>query len=245
MRKIAIFVEGLAEQIFVREMLLRVYGYTNVGIQCYKLHAQRDEKAPYPFPNGGDAGPEEQDNYYMIVNVEGENMVLSAIKSRITRLQDVGFEKIIGLRDMYCDEYHRHSKRQIDNSVSERFIRGHDKQIELIPHQELIRFFFAIMEVEAWFLGFEEIFSRIDPKLTTSYIREQTGIDLTNDPETTIYHPAEAIRQIFLLIDKTYKKHEHEISSIIDTLTKEDYLLLAENSSHCSTFKCFYNELIT
>ena len=40
-RKVALFVEGLAEQVFVRDFLIKWYDWdgSKVGLTCYKLHA--------------------------------------------------------------------------------------------------------------------------------------------------------------------------------------------------------------
>jgi hypothetical protein len=66
-----------------------------------------------------------------------------------------------------------------------------------------------------------------------------------HDPEITIYHPAKETGRILGLIGQSYKKHEHDISSLIDHIQKDDYLYLAYKSPFCSSFSTFYNDLIS
>ena len=51
MRKIVLFVEGQAEQIFIREMLLRRYDYdaNNLSIRCLRLVAEKLESDYHEF----------------------------------------------------------------------------------------------------------------------------------------------------------------------------------------------------
>ena len=71
MKKVAVFVEGQAELILVRELLLKMYDYQNIGIDCYNLICDNLDEAPYKYGNM------EANNYYMIVNVGNDNSVLS------------------------------------------------------------------------------------------------------------------------------------------------------------------------
>ena len=61
-RKIALFVEGQGELIFLREFLFRWYQFdTNrVGVTCYSLQAQRFNPVPYPI------GDEQSENFFQI-----------------------------------------------------------------------------------------------------------------------------------------------------------------------------------
>lgn len=53
MRKVVLFVEGQAEQIFIREMLLRRYVYDAkiVCIRCLQLIAEQLKFAEFDFPD--------------------------------------------------------------------------------------------------------------------------------------------------------------------------------------------------
>ena len=88
-RKLAVFVEGQTELIFVREFLKQWYNYdaNTVGFDCYNLLANEFCDAAYSY------GSEESDNYFFLVNVGNDNSVLSSIIARMKFLQN---------KDMCC-----------------------------------------------------------------------------------------------------------------------------------------------
>lgn len=83
-RKLAVFVEGQTELIFVREFLKQWYNYdaNMVGFDCYKLLANEFCDAEYRYGN------EESENYFFIVNVGNDGSVLSSIKKRMVFTDD-------------------------------------------------------------------------------------------------------------------------------------------------------------
>lgn len=237
MSKTAVFVEGKAELIFIREFLLKMCDLDKLGIACYELRSESMKKVPFHYPEDTEKR-NSADDFYMIVNVGGDTKVLSTIKKRLTDLYNAGFEKIIGIRDMYCDDYH-HScgkSREINPEINKRFIEGTQTTISKLENPDKIKFFFATMEIEAWFLGIPTLFINIDPTLTIERILEETGIDLNKDPETTIYHPAKELGIILELTGKTYKKHESEIERISSKIQYDDYEALFSDETKCSTF---------
>jgi hypothetical protein len=173
MRRFAIFVEGQTELITVRELLRRKFDYF-VSIECRALFKNGElRKTPYDLNN-----PDAQ-FHFQIINVGNDNAVLSRILRREKQMWSAGYERIIGLRDMYSKAY-RDFSSQIDHEITQRFIDGHN---EIVRSQsecpEKIMICFAIMEIEAWFLGMYQIFEKLDKSLTAEYIKAQTGIDLT------------------------------------------------------------------
>ena len=70
MKKVAVFVEGQAELILVRELLIKMYNYQNVGINCYNLICDNLQYTPHPY------GDKTAQNYYMIVNVGNDKQTL-------------------------------------------------------------------------------------------------------------------------------------------------------------------------
>lgn len=239
MKKIAVFVEGQAELILVREMLLRMYDYQNVGINCYNLICDNLQYTPHPY------GDKTTQNYYMIVNVGNDNSVLSKIFARVSGLYKKGFTKIIGLRDVYGDVYKKYNNgtRNINLELIEKFKNVAQYEIDKKKWTQYIKLHFAIMEVEAWFIGFNK-FEHINATLSNDFIKSKLKYDLENDdPEITYYHPAKVMGDIYGLIGSKYDKHESDVSSLVNCLEKEDYKNLI-NSFKCSTFTSFVQELL-
>lgn len=239
-RKIAIFVEGQAEYIFVRDFLNAWYGYdTNtLGVECYEFRSSRANDIPYPV------GSRNSEYFYQIYNVGNDRSVLSKMLKEAGRLKNAGFHLVIGLRDMFGDDYHKEVKsRSIDQEVSQRFIDGYRKTIIDSCYRDILRFHFAIMEVEAWFLGMYRFLTTIDESLTPDLIMREIGLDVTADSEVIYYHPAKVIDDIYKLAGKQYGKHESDVQKITASLSKEDYLNLM-NSNKCRSFGDFANDVL-
>lgn len=239
MKKVAVFVEGQAELILVRELLLKMYDYQNVGINCYNLISNKLQYTPYPH------GDETLPNYYMIINVGNDNSVLSSMISRFEGLHKKGFTKIIGLRDVYGDVYKKHNNgsKNINSELIEKLKNAAQNEIDTKNLSQYIKLHFAIMEVEAWFIGFN-IFERIDAKLSNDFIKSKLNYDLEeNDPEITYYHPAKIMGDIYGLIGSKYDKHQSDVSALVSCLEKADFMNLIK-SIKCSTFTSFVRELL-
>lgn len=242
-RKIAIFVEGDTELIFVRHFLNTWYNYDAnlLGFECYKLQSNNKNTVPYPI------GDRNSENFYEIIIVGNDNSVLSKIFSRAEELGNSGFSSIIGLRDMYCEKYHKASShgRVISASLNEKFISAAQKEISLskLSNRQDIQLHFAIMEVEAWLLGMNRLPMLIETSLTAEDIKERLKIDMSQDPETSFYHPAVVLSNIFNLGGKSYDKHKNEIEKIISQLMREDFEQLY-CSGKCQSFKQFMDAIV-
>lgn len=235
MIKTVVFVEGQTELIFVRELLLKVFQYQDIKLDCYELFSKTERKTDFPFsdPNAS--------YYFQIVNVGNDNSVLSRMLAREGRLKESGFKRIIGLRDMYSERYRKNcSKPQtIDKDLNNRFLDEHRKQIK----SDDMFISFAIMEIEAWLLAFRNSLERMNPKLTRYFIQEQLNIDLEEtDPEETFFQPTKILDSIFRLVGMEYKKEKGEINSIVGYIERDDYFQLMEGGK-CNSFKEFYNYL--
>ena len=243
MRKVAIFVEGQTEQIFVRECLLRLWEYQNVQLECRTLFTDHQYNyAEYDFPNP-DAG-----FHFEIINVGNDNAVLPRILRREQYLWNQGFELILGLRDMYSKDYRElnaNSPGKINVELIQKFLQGAAATVKAKSSRpEKIVIHFAIMEVEAWFIGMYHYLERHHEMLTTDHIHLELGFDLQNcDPETDVYHPTDTLDSIYRLIGERYGKSRGEIEAILAHLQKEDLRGLAI-SGKCASFARFHTDLL-
>ncbi|SFE92160.1 protein of unknown function [Chitinophaga sp. CF118] len=235
MTRTAVFVEGQTELIFVRELLLKVFEYQNISLECFNLFTDTNfHPTDYAFPNPDAA------HFFQIINVGNDKSVLTRILKRESYLKNAGFQRIIGLRDMYSGEYRDLVKNQsIDNDINQKFIDGHRSQIKSGD----IFFSFAIMEIESWLLGLRRSFERMDNRLTPEFINEHVGFDLnTVDPEKTFFHPADNVHDIFQLVGQRYSKSKGDINALVSHIERNDYIELLE-STKCNSFKEFYGSL--
>jgi hypothetical protein len=237
MRKTAIFVEGHTELVFVREYLLKSYAYQDISIECYTLF--RDDSfntTEYPYRD------ENASNFFQIINVGNDNAVLTRLLNREEYLWNVGFQRIIGLRDMYSKNYREDIAVSgvIDKQLNIDTIEAVDKTLQSKAKQpSKIDFCFAIMESESWILGFHNCFEKMNPQLTSAYIKEQLGFDLaTIDPETTFFHPAKIMEKIYTLAGQNYNKSKGNTEAIMSVLENRDFSNLS-NSGKCQSFRAF------
>lgn len=238
MRKVAIFTEGQTELIFVRDFLLRILDLSKLSLECWELLAHRLSRVSYPYscPN-----PE---IHFMIIDAHGDEGVLSSISEREKNLiEKGGYEKIIGLRDMYSEAYKKLSPGVINDSVTNRLIQSYNLTIQNMIYSNKIQLHLAIMEIEAWFLAMYNIFQRIDSLLTVEYIEEKLGFNLRRiDPQKEFYKPSNQVGDVFLLSGRQYDKQESDIENITSKMILADFDGATEND-RCKCFDAFYQEL--
>jgi len=239
MKKVAIFVEGQSELIFVRRLLESIIDLNRLSYECFKLHNNDLRKVPYVYR------PINAKVLFLIVNSQGDCEVLTAIKEREKYLFVNGYEKIIGLRDMYCDYYDKHSHSLISDTVSRRIIENVHKELKKMSQPEKIAIYFSIMELEAWFLSMYSVFPKINNLLSIEFIEDKLGYNLRDtDPQTKFYRPSIAVKKIFQLCGIKYDKSNHDIEMIMAKTDKIDFQIATENG-RCRSLSGFYDELKT
>lgn len=224
MRKVAVYVEGQTEYLFVREFLQAWFEYdpSKLSFNCNRLRAEKAFEIPYPFK-----GIETCENYFEITDVGNDNTVLSKILKNESFLKSAGFEVVIGLRDMFSKEYRKANERssEISQDLNRKFIEGAKEALGYKKTEIEIKLHFAIMEVEAWILAMMEEFPS------------------DKDPETTVYHPAEELKKICRDSGGDYDKHEEQVMALLSRFKKDDYLRLLE-SGRCASFREFVSGLM-
>ena len=140
MRKVALFVEGQTEYIFVRELLLKWYEYdpNQLGLECFSLKGDELKPLHRSF------GSRDSESYYQIINVGNDERVLGYLIDHSRRMYDKGFTLIMGLRDMYCEKYRKACKdRMIHEELNQRFIRAANEVISNNPNAAHISMHFC------------------------------------------------------------------------------------------------------
>ena len=236
MKKIAIFVEGQGEQIFIRNLLFHLIDPSKFSFRCVKLCAGTVRDALYQFQNPN------AEIHFQILNVQGDGGVLGAIRELEELLFSKGFTRIIGLRDMYSEAYRKRS-REIDDQVTQEFVDRTNETIAQMSNAERIRLHFSIMELEAWWLSMYNLFSKIDARLTQRFIEEELSYDLSKiDPQKVFFHPAREVEKIFELIGSRYDKSRDDVEKITSKIDVSDISNAAENN-RCNSFSKFCEEL--
>jgi len=201
------------------------------------LHAGKLNSVPWDTRNPN------AEVHFRLINVQNDAKVVSAINEREKQLFGEGFDKIIGLRDMYSRLYKKRSPGAIDIGVNEAFICGANSSVNRMSEPDKISIHFSIMELESWWLSMHNLFQKIDSKLTTSYIKNELGYELSSiDVEKCFFHPASELTKILLLANIEYKKKLADVESITAHIDLQDILDAVENN-RCSSFKVFFDDL--
>lgn len=204
LRKLAVFVEGKTELKFIERMVLEVAGRHNVLIETREVFG--GATVPRSMVTLQSATARNTESYFvLIVNCQGDHQVKTRIVEEHQNLTNTGYEKIIGMRDVFPDFSEAEIPKLRRGLMM--YIRGN-----LIP----VEFVLSVMEIEAWFLGELNHFPLIDPALSIDNIRNVTGLDLHTDLSKR-ENPASDLKAIYDIAGIEYKKGAET------TLEKLDY----------------------
>ena len=79
------------------------------------------------------------------------------------------------------------------------------------------------MEIETWFIGELNHYSKIDTELTVNYIKNNLiDLESIDNFEKDIFHPADTLHQIYQLKGMAWKKRENQIKRTINSLDYEN-----------------------
>src|ERR1700722_7750346 len=109
-KKIALYVEGQTEHVLLNHLILSWWNYSNINIQNLKLRAHGNVHCNVPsFPLKDVANPN-----FLIIDVEGVGSLSSIIAGRADKQHELGYN-IIGLRDLYAEDYEILLTKQMNN----------------------------------------------------------------------------------------------------------------------------------
>ncbi len=237
--KVAIYVEGITEAGFVYRLIGEKYqwDWTRFRLEC--LHLDPENAAN----DLRDYGDEKSDDYFLIFDSCSDGAVSSDILSRFENHRQNGFDRVVGLRDVYSERYiDLYGRNAIKQNV-DCFIKDMQETLLEFDKEGFIQLRFAIMETEAWLLAMSDVFSRIDSQIDAQWLLEKISIDVADNPETSIVHPYSKLEEIYTSIARTYSKHWREIKEIIFKLTWDDFDNLY-HSDKCHSFREFYDSIL-
>ncbi|MGB3264557.1 MAG: hypothetical protein WBA89_11405 [Microcoleus sp.] len=217
-KKIACFVEGQTEQIFVERLFREIAGYKKISIETFKFQGGKDNRIIQSLKP---SIVKDDPFFVLLYNCDCDSQVLSDIRKQHESLTNSGYEKIIGLRDLYPQPLEK--KQEIEKGI-----RGFLKPLQKIGIP--ISVILAVMEVEAWFLAEWNYLAKIDNRLTCDFILQKCGLDLIIlDPEQR-GHPSQDLDEIYRLVSRNYDKSEKISQEIINNLDYEFLYLHLVNS---------------
>lgn len=206
----AIFVEGYTELLFADKLVIEIAGQENVAIE--KRQPRGGSKVRKTNRLVGTLPSNKNKKYYvLIVDCGNDATVKTKIIEDYDSLVKLGYEVIIGLRDVY--PFPRNEIKILESRLKQ--------SIKTIPIN--VVFILSTMEIEAWFLAEHSHFLKIDKKLTTKYIRSKLKFDPSDDMSLR-NHPTDDMKKIYKLAKKEYIKPSEEL-----TINNLDYNEIALN----------------
>jgi hypothetical protein len=198
MKKVAIFVEGQTEQIFVQKLIEQIISPNKVTVTTWQLRGGTKYTRNLILLKTQSV-TQQTDYYFEIYDCGSDSKVKDDIIEHSQSMKQKGFSLIIGLRDVYPNNNKIASLRKYLNFG--------------IPANIPTHIVLAVNEVEAWFLAEENHYTKIDTKLTLEKVNAIAGIDVSKDSTETIAHPTEKLQLIY-----KYTKRKHKIHRIADAL---------------------------
>lgn len=212
MKRIAFFVEGQTEQIFVNKLLIEIAGQKNIAIQLVELRGgssvpKRETIIPQ---NSGYTPPTNPEYEALIYDSGNDEKVKSDILEQIDSLASKGYSEIIGLQDLY----------PLPLSDLGRLERGlafvpPNQPKPKIPFSVVV----AVHEMESWFIAECSHFECIDSKLTPQFITTNIGYNPCEKDVIDIAGSAAAeLKRIYQLVGKSYTKRKTNVERTVDCI---------------------------
>lgn len=193
-KKLAIFVEGYTEVLFVDRLITEIAGNHNVRIELRTIRGGRTIPRAMGVLRAANADTGQR-FYVLIVDCGGDHLVASRILEEHKNLTLSGYQKIIGLRDV---------RPTFSFAEIPKLEAGLKKLIDLslIP----VEFVLAVMEIEAWFLSEHTHFERFDPSISLPQVNAALGVDVSIDDLSLRDHPADDLDKSYQIAGKRYEK---------------------------------------
>ena len=212
MTRIAIFVEGHTELIFM-DRLVQEFAHES-GLAVEHAQASGGSKRARRWKIYKQVTPGTHHQFYvLIVNCTGDSKVKSDILDRYQGLVKAGYSLILGLRDVY-GQFQYDDLPRLRASLSFGLPREPVK----------IELFLSVMEIEAWFLAEHTHFQRLNPKLTVQLIRDSFSFDPSRDNLELRPHPSEDIDRIYELAGFSYAKKLNSLQRTVNLLDLKFFL---------------------
>lgn len=193
MNKMAVFVEGLTEQIFIEKLLIEIAGRKDIHIE--KCELTGGKKCPRKKINLQNKATGKKYFAY-IINCRGDSTVKSDIVDNYDSLVSSGYNSIVGIRDVFPVK-----RPEIPKLQRHIYFR-----VKIKPVAPVI--ILSVMEIEAWFLAEHSHFPKIHRALTAERIGQVFGFDPSRDDMQLRDQPSLDLHNIYALEGKAYRKKE-------------------------------------
>jgi hypothetical protein len=205
MKKIAIFVEGQTELIFMQKLIKEIIGNAKLAFSIRESSGSQDTRRMLEIASP--AMGESAVYYFMICNCHSDRTVKSDILRQMPTLRKEAYTLVLGIRDVFPVPDIQMLRNNIKNGL---------------PNDIPTHIILAVQEVEAWFIAEETHYEKISSKLTIETVNAMCNIDIKNDTTEKIPHPAETLKQIYMQGGTTYDKSKKKVERMVECLDYEN-----------------------
>ncbi len=206
MRKLAIFVEGLTEQILVRKLMHTVLDRHRIAVQAVKITGGHNVRMSFTVMRAAQVDSR-TDYYVLIYDCGGETNVKSYMLARREKLISSGYSMVMGLRDVYPN---------FDREEVPRLLKG--LNYRLPQKHAATHIYLAVMETEAWFLGEYRHLTKVSRLLTPAYVQKHFGFNPRTGNMEERDHPSDDMKRIYQAAGHDYTKKRDRLNAVIGKL---------------------------
>ncbi|MGO4003706.1 hypothetical protein ABVN23_21795 [Pseudomonas fluorescens] len=214
MRKIAFFVEGAAEVLFIEKLISEVANSKEVYIAKKKIRGGgKSGVTPKRYTEYEGVRELSGENFYVLIyDCGGDKLVATRIREEHASLTQAGYEQIVGVRDVRPDF------EKVEIPKLEHFMHSVvDKALAPVV------FILSTMEVEAWFLAEYNHYEKVHPELNSQLIMDSLGFDPRTFVVSDRANPAQDLENSYLLKGVVYDKY-----LVQNTVDKLDFAFVYE-----------------
>lgn len=225
-RKIAIYVEGQSEHVFINHLIKIWWNFSGIRIDNIKLVNDLKNPIQHFYAN------EDYEIHFVIINVEGLGSLNSTISKNASKQIDQGFQ-LIALRDLDFENV----------SATHKILEDFKKSLHIsgCKYFEKIELYFAVMTIEAWFLAFTHALSKW-AKISETEVNEMINNKSPEFSLEQIRSPANLLASIGRKRGKDPKVF-HEVMSLVAEIDRE-MIHQVYHSSRIPRFNLFWEKLI-
>lgn len=200
MKKVAIFTEGESDMIFSAYLIKVIFGLDKIKLK----YINRRTKDEYQR----DCKPEEgcgQHYEFTIFNCGNDKRVNNSLKEDgPSMVQKGAYDLVFGLRDLGSQEYDKLAKGKIDPKITKALISDIRAVLDEFNG---VKIFFAVMELEAWYLALTNCLVKAGFDLDKIVINKKNNLAKI-DSEKEFYDPKKIIKSFCTAYKETNFAHK-------------------------------------
>jgi len=209
MRKLAFFVEGTSEMLFIEKLICEVAEVKDIHITKKRIRGGgKSGKTPKTITEVDAVREVSGEQFFVLIfDCGNDRLVAQRLRDEHPSLTAAGYEKIVGVRDVRPD-FTRDEIPQLERGMR------YALKTSLAP----VVFILSTMEVEAWFLAEYNHYEKVHPELTVDLVESSLGFNPRTFDSGARENPTEDMTNVYALKGVDYAK-----SNVQATIDKLDF----------------------